>query len=170
MGFLRQNIKITNERLKNAAYKTSLQPVPEYASPVWDPFTANNIKALEKVQKTTKDQCVDTMWKQLHWPTLGQHRKQACLTTVYKFHHGLIHIESKHCPSSTNCPRRTTQHIYIYIYTHDLTYDIPFHRTAYIQKTFFPSTITQWNSLLQEGSTAPISGSIVTRVCSFLDL
>lgn len=114
MGFLRQNIKITNERLKNAAYKTSLQPVPEYASPVWDPFTANNIKALEKFQKTTKDLCVDTMQKQLHWPTLGQHRKQACLTTVYKFHHGLIHTESKHCPSSTNCPRRTTQHIYIY--------------------------------------------------------
>jgi len=25
--------------------------VLEYASPVWDPFTANNIKALEKVQR-----------------------------------------------------------------------------------------------------------------------
>ena len=51
LGFLRRNIKTINERLKNAAYKTFVRPVLEYASPVWDRFTANNIKALEKVQR-----------------------------------------------------------------------------------------------------------------------
>ena len=51
LGFLRRNIKIMNERLKNAAYKAFVQPALEYASPVWDPFTANSIKALEKVQR-----------------------------------------------------------------------------------------------------------------------
>ena len=151
-----------------------VRPVLEYANPIWDLFTANTIKALvNEVQRQRarwvkqdyrRSVCVDTMRKQLHWPKLGQHRKQACLTTIYKFHHGHIHIESKHCPSPTNCPRRTTQH------THDLTYDIPFHRTAYIQKTFFPSTIPQWNNLPQEVTTAPTPVSIVTRVCSFLDL
>ena len=99
------------------------------ASPVWDPFTANNIKALEKVQRHA------TRWvkpdyrrsmcghhvrnKVLDWPTLGQRRRQAHLTSFYKFHHGLIHIKSKHCPSLTDCRRRTTRH------THYLIYDIP---------------------------------------------
>ena len=51
LGFLRRNIKITDERLKNAAYKAFVRPVIEYASPVWDSFTANNIK----YQGTGKD-------------------------------------------------------------------------------------------------------------------
>ena len=51
LGFLRRNVKTTSERLKNAAYKAFVRPVLEYASPVWDPFTANNIKGLEKVQR-----------------------------------------------------------------------------------------------------------------------
>ena len=79
LDFLRRNIKTTNQRLKNAAYKTFVRPVLEYASPVWDPFTANNIKALEKVQRWAvrwvkqnyrRSACMDTMHQQLHWPTL----------------------------------------------------------------------------------------------------
>ena len=50
LGFLRRNIKTTNKRLKNATYKACVRPVLEYVSPVWDPFTASNIKPLEKVQ------------------------------------------------------------------------------------------------------------------------
>ena len=70
LGFLRRNIKITDERLKNAAYKAFVRPVIEYASPVWDSFTANNIKALEKIQRRAarwvkrdyrRSACVDTM-------------------------------------------------------------------------------------------------------------
>ena len=45
LGFLRRNIKTTNERLKNAAFKAFVRPVLEYASPVWGPFTCNKIKA-----------------------------------------------------------------------------------------------------------------------------
>ena len=48
LGFLRRNIKTTNERLKNAAFKAFVRPVLEYASPVWGPFTCNKIKAPEK--------------------------------------------------------------------------------------------------------------------------
>ena len=101
LGFLRRNIKTINERIENAAYKTFVRPVLEYASPVWDPSTANNIKALQKVQRRAarwvkqdyrRSACVDTMRQQLHWPTLQKRRKQARFTTFCKFHHGLIHI------------------------------------------------------------------------------
>ena len=47
-GLPQMQHKTTNERLKNAAYKAFVWPVPEYASPAWDPFTANNIMALER--------------------------------------------------------------------------------------------------------------------------
>ena len=47
-----------------------------------------------------------TMQQQRHWPTLEKRRKQARLTTFYKFHHSLIHIESRHCPSKSDHPRR----------------------------------------------------------------
>ena len=87
-------------------------------------------------------------WQQLHWPTLEKQRKQAHLTT-YKFHHSLIHMESKYCPSKSKHHRRTTWH------THNLTYDIPSHWTAYRQMTFFPRIIPEWNSLPQEVTTAP---------------
>ena len=84
------------------------------------------------------------MREQLHWPTLEQRRKQARLTNCRSCpHHGLNHIESKHCPSPTDRPKRTTRH------THDLTYDVPSHRTDYRQKTFFHRTIPERNSLLQ---------------------
>ena len=52
--------------------------------------------------------------------------RQARLTTFYKFHHGLVHIESRYCPSKSDHPRRTNRHSY------NLTPDIPSHWTAYI--------------------------------------
>ena len=87
LGFLRRNSKTLNERLKNAAYKTFVRPVLEYASPVWDPSTANNIKALEKVQRRAvgwvkqdyrRSARVDTLRQQLLW------RKAAKASTPHR--------------------------------------------------------------------------------------
>ena len=79
------------------------------------------------------------------------------------FHHGLIYVESSYCHSKSDppppphplTPRRTTRH------THNLACDIPSHRTAYRQKTFFPRTIPEWNSLPQEVTTAPSQSGTV---------
>ena len=117
-------------------------------------------------QNYRRSTCVDAM-QQLHWPTLEKRRKQARLTTFYKFHHGLIHIESRHCPSKSDHPRRTTRH------THNLTSPVTFHPTGqhnYRQMTFFPRTIPEWSSLPQEVTTAPTPGSFATRGCYLLGL
>ena len=90
-------------------------------------------------QDYRRSACVDTMRQQLHWPTLEKWRKQAHLNTFYKFHQGLIHIESRHCPSKS---RRTTQH------THNLTYNSPSNRTAYDRKPSFLGPLTSVCSLL----------------------
>jgi hypothetical protein len=46
LGFVRRNIKTNNKAAKQAAYKALVRPVLEYASPVWDPHTADDIASL----------------------------------------------------------------------------------------------------------------------------
>ena len=117
---------------------------------VWDSFTANNIKALEKFQKwavrwvkqdystsSIEDQCV---WTTCENNCTGSGRKQAHshLTTLELQVPPWSHPHQiKHCPSPANRPRRTTWNHLTYP---DLMYDIPSHQTElYRQKTFFQS-------------------------------
>ena len=50
LGFIPRNLKIGNKKTKETAYKALVQPLLEYAAPIWDPYTANEIEALEKIQ------------------------------------------------------------------------------------------------------------------------
>ena len=81
--------------------------------------------------------------------------------TAHNYCRGDIHIKSRHCPPKSDHPRiMYTRH------THDLTYDIPSHRTEYRQKIFFPRTIPEWNSLPQEWPQHPLlcdQGLLPTR-------
>ena len=43
LGFLRRNLKAGSVSIKERAYKALVRPVLEYASPVWDPYTAKDI-------------------------------------------------------------------------------------------------------------------------------
>ena len=121
-----------------------MQPVLEYASPVWDPFIANNINAGSKVGKT-RLQKISMRGHHATTTALANTRKVEKASTpqhllkFYKFHQGLIHIESRHCPSKS---RRTTQH------THNLTYNSPSNRTAYDRKPSFLGPLTSVCSLL----------------------
>ena len=47
LGVLRRNLKNCPQKLKSLAYTSILRPKLEYASPVWDPYTDDNIKKLE---------------------------------------------------------------------------------------------------------------------------
>ena len=51
LGFIRRNLNIGNKKTKETAYKALVRPLLEYAAPVWDPYTANDIEALEKIQR-----------------------------------------------------------------------------------------------------------------------
>ena len=51
LGVLRRNLKNCPRNLKDLAYKSILRPKLEYASSVWDPYTAENINKLEGVQR-----------------------------------------------------------------------------------------------------------------------
>ena len=112
LGFLRRNLKIGNKKTKETAYKTLVRPLLEYAATVWDPYTASETQAIEKVQRRAarwvsnrhrQTSCVDNMLDSLDWQTLQQRRKKARLEMLYKFHHGLISISSSHLPTPSGC-------------------------------------------------------------------
>ncbi|XP_076442761.1 uncharacterized protein LOC143281434 [Babylonia areolata] len=156
LGFVRRNLKIGNKKAKETAYKDLVRPLLEYAATVWDPYTANEIEALQKIQRRAarwvsnrhrQTLCVDSILDSLNWPSLQQRRKKARLEMFYKFHHGLISINSTYLPKPSDSRLRSKTN-------NDLSYDIPTCTTRYRQMTFFPRTIPEWNKLPQEVVTA----------------
>eukprot|EP00745_Piridium_sociabile_P032573 TRINITY_DN54986_c0_g1_i23.p1 TRINITY_DN54986_c0_g1~~TRINITY_DN54986_c0_g1_i23.p1 ORF type:complete len:101 (-),score=18.33 TRINITY_DN54986_c0_g1_i23:175-477(-) len=93
----------------------------------------------------------------LSWPTLATRRRKARLTSFYKFHHGLTTINTRHLPTSSR-PKRNTRQFHLSIYS------IPSSRTAYRQKSYFPRTIPEWNSLPAETVSAPSLAAFQARV------
>ena len=149
LGFLRRNLRISNPKVKRMAYQAMVRPILEYSSPVWDPYTADLVDTLEKVQRrATRWICnryrqtssVDDMLINLEMPTLASRRKDARLVTFFKFHNKLTNINSKFLPSQS--VRRRSQRRF-----NAQSYNIPSNRTEYRQKSFFPRTIPDWNAL-----------------------
>ena len=51
LGFLRQNLKVSNEQTKTAAYSSMVRPLLEYCSTVWSPYTKEYIQKVQMVQR-----------------------------------------------------------------------------------------------------------------------
>ena len=51
LGFLRRNLKISNQNTKAMAYKSLVRPVMEYGSSIWDPHKKCQVQQLEMVQR-----------------------------------------------------------------------------------------------------------------------
>ncbi|XP_066287680.1 uncharacterized protein, partial [Branchiostoma lanceolatum] len=166
LGFIRRNIRINSKAIKEAAYNALVRSTLEYASTVWDPYTAKDIHAVEKVQRRAarwvccryrQSSSVGDMLQDLQWESLQTRRKRARLATFYKVHHGFATVDSQYLPSVSR-PKRQTRRL------HPLSYDIPFCRTAYRQFSFFPRTVAEWNSLPSEMVAAPSLASFRDRV------
>ena len=83
LGMLRRNLRISSAQIKETAYKAMVRPILEYASCVWDPHTAKDIRKLEKIQRRAarftlnrhrNTSSVDEMLTELDWPSLQQRR------------------------------------------------------------------------------------------------
>ena len=51
LGFVKWNVKTKNKAVREPAYKTLVRPQVEYASPVWWPYTKQNINKIEMTQR-----------------------------------------------------------------------------------------------------------------------
>ena len=116
LGFIKCNIKTKLPGVREAAYKTIVQPQLEYASPVWGPYTQSNIYKVEMVQRRairwTLDnfspyECVLQMQSRLTWRSLDQRRVDGRLCMLYKIIHGLVAVS---LPPYFQQPERMTRH------------------------------------------------------------
>ena len=100
-GFLRRNLKAKNPELRERAYKAIVRPQLEYAAPVWDPHTLNDIQKIEMVQRRAARwvlgdyspySSVSDMLGRLGWRTLEQRRADSRLVLFYKIVHGYVAV------------------------------------------------------------------------------
>ena len=101
LGFLRRNLRVTNEDTKSAAYFSLARPSTEYCSTVWNPHTKELIYKLEMVQRraaryTTNRyrnaSSVASMLDHLQRESLESRRTKADITMFYKIVNDLVDI------------------------------------------------------------------------------
>ena len=166
LGFLRRNLKVGSISTKDLAYKTLVRPQLEYACEVWDPHTGTDTQSLEKIQRRAarwvvnryrQTSSVGDMLNQLNWTSLEERRKRARLSTLFKYHHGDILIETQQAPKPQK-PGYSTRH------SHDHQYAVETCSRDYRKYSFFPRTIKEFNRLPPEA----IKSASVESFQSFL--
>ena len=149
LAFLRRNLQISQQHIKANAYTTLVRPQLEYGAAIWDPYTKLKQTQLEMVQRRaaryvhndySRHSSPTHMLQQLGWRSLLQRRADIRLIFFYKSLHGLIAVDLQQ--QLTPQPRASR-------HNHPMSF-IPLCETKqYIQQSFLPRTILQWNRLPQ---------------------
>ena len=136
-------------------YLSLIRPHLEYVVPVWNPYLKKDIQKLESVQRFALKVCLKS-WdgsysdhlQACNLPCLMDRRKMLCLMYLYKAVNRYVinpnnaPLEPRICSYNT---RSKSRKIYIQPYAHSNLY---FH-------SFYPSTLSLWNSLPQSITTSP---------------
>ena len=112
LGFLRRNLRLSNEHTKTSAYRSMVRPLLEYCSTVWSPYTKEDIKKIEMVQRRAaryvtnryhNTSSVTSMLEHLEWETLEARRTKNQLVMFFKIIRGLVDIPAERylTPAST---------------------------------------------------------------------
>ena len=152
LGLIRRNLRSSSRKLRQQAYFTLVRPHLEYCCTVWNPFTTKDIMRVENIQSRAarfvlNNYSVTTMIRHLEWSSLEQRRKKASLLMMYKIHHGLIAINPDNYliampPSATRS-------------YHLSKFQLIPARIQIYKNSFFPRTVTWWNSLPDNILTLP---------------
>ena len=143
------------EKLKTNAYFTLVRPQLEYAAAIWDPYMQTYKNKIEMVQRRAaqyvcnnynREASVTTMIKHLHWRSLQQRRTDIRLVMFYKTLHGIIALDL--FPQLIPLVR-PSRHM------HSEAFQLPVITKQFIQYSFLPRTITNWNNLPANAATAP---------------
>ena len=127
-------------------YTSFIRPHLEYASPVWDPYLRKDINLLHSTQAfalrvVTKDwSCSsENLHRSLNLPTLSVRRHVAKLSHLYKIVHKIEDFRSP--PLTFKTLRYKTRN------SHSLTLSSISSHSAQFFFSFFPHTISLWNTL-----------------------
>jgi len=135
-----------SQEAKNLAYLSLVRPHLEYAAAAWDPYMAKDIQQLESVQRRAarfvkKDYrhttSVTGLIDELGWLPLFERRKHSRLTVFHKALNNFSAFSVYHLSVSSRHTRASNENKFV---------SLPV-RTDVFKYSFFPRTITDWNSL-----------------------
>ena len=103
LGFVRRNLRVSNEHTKTSAYRSMVRPLLQYCSTVWSPYTQEHIEKIEMVQHRAAQyvtnryhtSSVISMLDHLEWETLKARRTKNQLVMFFKTIHGLVDIPAE---------------------------------------------------------------------------
>lgn len=153
LGFLKRNLKVRSAALKEKAYFAFLRPKLEYCAAIWDPrkgVERNGAHRIEMVQRRAarwvlsryqRLDSVSSMLQELKWRTLEQRRVDSRLMLLYKIVHGLVAVDPGDLlRKPLRKTRKTKEHSFLPIRCN----------TEAFRLSFYPRTISDWNSLSNE--------------------
>ena len=116
LGFLKRNLKISNQDTKSAAYFSLVRPNLEYCASIWNPYSIQSIKKLEMVQRRAARYAtnryrntsrVTDMLDNLEWETLESRRTKIQLEMFFKIINDLVDIPSSNYLIPANSKTRS---------------------------------------------------------------
>ena len=117
LGFLRCNLRVSNEEVKTAAYRSIVHPMLEYCSTIWNPYQKDQIYKLEMVQRraaryTTNryhnTSSVSALSDHLQWESLESRQTNAQLTMMYKIVSDLVDVPAEQYLTPASSRTRAT--------------------------------------------------------------
>ena len=102
LGITRCSVGTPNSNVFSTLYKSLVWPILEYAVPVWSPYLAKDIHALESVQRRAPrlalnqqkgEMSYEDRCQLLKWPTLFDHRIYLSLVECYKIVFGFYQLK-----------------------------------------------------------------------------
>lgn len=153
LSFLKRNLKLSNQHLKETAYFSLVRPQLEYASIVWAPWQRVDIEKIEKINRRAarfvtgnfhRTSSVSSMISQLGWQQLHTRRHNSRLCFLFKIIHNLtcVPLGAVTTPNTTTIePLTTTRR------SHANNVVVPFARTDTYQHSFGPDVCNNWNML-----------------------
>ena len=102
LGSIKRSVGTANINVFSMLYKSLVRPILECASPVWCPYLAKDIHALESVQRRASrlalnqrkgDMPYEDRCQLLNWPILSNRRTYLSLAECYKLVFGYYHLK-----------------------------------------------------------------------------
>ena len=102
LGSIKRSVGTANVNVFSMLYKFIVRPILEHAAPVWCPYLAKDIHALESVQRRASrlalnqrkgDMPFEDRCQLLKWPILSNRRTYLSLVEYYKLVFGNYHLK-----------------------------------------------------------------------------